>query len=563
MKVAVYTRVSTGNEGQLTSMVNQKEYYEKYCKEKGYELVNIYADEGLSATSPKRKAYLEMLYDAGITINRDDETGEISFKISNRESKFEMIITKDVSRFARNIDAMGVAKKLEEKKVYILFENANFSTKEPDWQLRLSLLLTFSQQESLDRSKKVSFAYKHRAQKGKFHMSRPLYGYESCPETKEYIINEKEADLVREIFKMYVDENKGTKIISRELNEKGLKTRNDKNWRADGIKRMISNEKYKGQVVVNKYTTTGVTGSNRKITRDDGEWFVYDDAIPVIINAEIWDKAQEIMKQRTYTSKYGNKVGSRAVKSIFHHKIKCKKCDSYFVRVASQKKRKNSDEKITEYIYFCRNRRMFGTCDMKGISHNVLEREITKFGKDILPESLVIKVETELEMKDEIVNTIDKKILGIDKVRKEIQAQVDKVSNDMQVLFTSFLSGEVSDSMKKAVNNQIETLQTYKEKLENQLKTTTTFELEKNKEKIEKLFLETKIISKKTKFSFEEVVNYIDFMTVIENEDQTRTLDLHLNIPSLIVFWLEVGMSDFGSIEEKKSIHQYQLKVTL
>src|SRR4051812_13455769 len=101
MDVAVYTRISTKHEEQLTSMENQKKVYSEYCVKNGYNLVKLYSDEGLSATSPKRREYLEMIRDAGLDYFTDKDSNEILyFKESNREPKFEMIITKDVSRFA-------------------------------------------------------------------------------------------------------------------------------------------------------------------------------------------------------------------------------------------------------------------------------------------------------------------------------------------------------------------------------------------------------------------------------------------------------------------------------
>lgn len=565
-KVAVYTRVSTGHEEQLTSMKNQQEYYEKYCIEKGYDLVKVYADEGLSATSTKRKEFLEMLYDAGLSVERNPINGRITFDTSKRIPKFKYIITKDVSRFSRNTNAIDIVRNLREKNVFIIFENAGFTTEADDYELRLNLLLTFSQQESIDRSKKVSFAYKHRAENGVFHMSRPLYGYERCSETKGYLINENEAKLVKEIFHMYVNENMGTKLISSELNKRGLKTREGKNWRADGIKRMIKNEKYKGQVIVNKYTTTGVTGSNRRIERDKGDWHIYDEAIPAIVDNGIWDKAQEIMKARKTTTKFGNQAGSRAIKSIFHHKIKCSKCDSFFVRVATNKKRKNMDKPITEYIYLCRNRRMHGTCDARGISHNVLEREIVKLSKGKINEIMTINLTKEKDLANLSLEILDNKLQNAEIEKNEIELQVNRKKAQIDKFFDSFLDGENNDSILSATKRKIASIEEEIEILSKKLNEFEPFQILKEKEKVEKRIEDIIKISKKQTFSFSETLEMISLIQIneINEKDFKRELIFSVIIPTVSIYALQLrdGFElDNPDINDQYNLIEHTVKI--
>ena len=530
-KVAVYTRVSTYHEEQLTSMKNQQEYYIKYCDEQGYGLYKIYADEGLTGTGVKRKEFLDMLIHAGLDVKRDVESGEISFKLSTREPKFELIITKDVSRFSRNVNSIEILRKLREKKVYVIFENMNFSTKDDDWEFRLSLFLTFSQQESIDRSKKVAFAYKQRAETGIYHMSRPLFGYNPS-EDGGYEIVEEEAKLVREVFNKCVNENMGGKAISKELNDRGLKTRNGKNWRADGIKRMLQNEKYKGQVIVNRYTSSGVTSSNRKIQRPKDEWIIYDNAIPAIVSKELFDQAQKMIEQRTQVSKNGNKKGLRQTKSIFHKKVKCGKCDADFIRVSTPKVRRG--EKVTEYNYYCRNRRMFGTCDMKGINHNTLVKAVNLIAKE-LPNELSINLEEEKKAVENALEILEERKKNLKNEKDYINEEIRNKQEQIDKLLNVFLSENVSETVISATQRKVGQLEEEKMNLEKSLLGFTIESIDDEIQKINNRFQDIFKLYKKKDYTFDEVLELITTIRISE-EAECRVLEFIISVPSIEMY---------------------------
>lgn len=555
MKVAVYTRVSTKHEEQLSSMKNQKEHYTEYCSDNGYELYNIYADEGLSATSPKRKEYLKMLEDAGLDYTRGLD-GEITFSVSKeRKPKFEMIITKDVSRFARNEIAIGLVHKLKEKGVYILFENAGFSTKDNDWELRLSLLLTFSAQESRDRSKKVAFAYKQRAKKGVFHMPIILYGYDYDENNGQYIINENEALVVQEIFNLYVNKGYGLKSIAAKLNSRNITTKQGYKWRGTTVKRLIQNEKYRGKVVLNRYTTTGITSSNKKIKRKSDEWIEHDDAIPSIIDADVWYKAQDILKSRVKEMKDGSKVGSNTkIKNVFHQKIKCSKCGSDFVRVSGTKKRYG--KRVTEYTYYCRNRRMFGAseCDMRGVSHNVLEREINKLINGQLATLTLNKLEFEKGLTEQLLYDLDEKRASAEEDAQKIQCEIDSITDKIDKIFANFLDGDIGEGTKQAANRQIDSLETQRKELESDIQKYTTKELDKLEDKILDQFALIEFLSQKNQYTFDEFLKLIDNIKVYPE----KTLEFWFSIPTMLLFIVE---EDKDRIEEIQTMqHIYKVK---
>ncbi|MGJ9383258.1 recombinase family protein [Salipaludibacillus sp. CF4.18] len=535
VKVAVYTRVSTTHKDQLTSFENQADYYRKYCDRKGYNLFNLYADKGLSATSPKRKRFLDMLEDSGLDVNKNPNTGKLTFDISSREPKFKYIICKDPSRFARNIDAMSIAKMLEEKKVYLVFENADFTTEMSDWEMRLSMMLVFTQQESLDRSKKVSWSYLQRADKGIFHMSRPLYGYVYDEESKGYVINEDEAIIIRKIFDMYVNKNMGCRIIADELRNKNIPTRSGIDWRADAIRRIVTNEKYKGQLVANRYGKTSVTSSNRRIIKDRSEWIVKDDVIPAIVDKELFDKVDILMKDRTNQNGNKNKYGAKIVQNVFHQKIQCGKCGSDFIRVSGSKVR--GGEKITEYNYFCKNRRHYKSCDMRGISHGVLMRLMDKFMEGELHELININMNKEKKYSAMIFEELNNKRENAEKIISEIDEKIEKLENEINSLVKGFLSGNQDKTVVDIMSEQVKKLGEDKKQLESEKLQYDLLEIEKVEDEMKGKLLQMEKLSKKKTFTFDETLNQIISIT----KTKSREVEVSIQAPTVIIYALQGG----------------------
>ena len=553
MKVAIYTRVSTDHDEQLSSLKNQEEYYTEYCRNHNYELYKIYADEGISATSAKREQFLEMLYDAGLDIMIDKETSEISFRISKRKSKFDAIIMKDVSRFSRNLDAIVIARKLREKNVYLFFENVNLNTKKDNWEFEFSLYLTFSQQESIDRSKKVEFAYKQRAKKGIFHMSTPLFGYFRDEETGEYKIQEHEAAIVKEIFEMYTKQNMGTNTIAHELNQRGITTRKGKKWDGTAVRRLLKNEKYKGQVVINKYKNPDVTSSSkRKKERDPNEWVVLNDAIPAIIDKKTWEKAKEILEQRVKELPYGTKLGAKIVKNSFHKKIKCAKCMSFFTRVSSTKKRKDGRE-FVEYNYFCINRRKHGTCDMRGISHNTLEREIYKLANEKLYEILNINIEREKEFAQRVFKRLEQKRRDAEKIKQKLKKEIDKKTEQINKLFDMFFNEGSNEELFEVVKEQASKIQKERKELEMKMLEYDTAEIDKVEKRVSEQLLQIENLAKRRVYTFDEVMKLINLISIHEG----KIIRFHISTPSILIFALH---EDRGDFENHYATHIYEVK---
>lgn len=455
MEVAVYARVSTESENQLNSLKNQQSYYLDYCREKGYKLTDIYADEGLTGTNMKREEFLRMLHDAGLNMIKDDISTR--FIISNRKPKFEYIITKDVSRFARNTNVMEVVKLLREKGVYLLFQNANIDTKDDNYQFLLNMFLNFAQQESIDRSQKVKFGLKQRARQGKLHFgSERLFGYGYDKDSKEIYLIQNEAEIVQKMFELYTVDKLGSRQIADLLNSKGYKTQNDKIWNANAVVRILKNEKYTGNVHLLKYSYGDVTKENRqKKLTNEKNWEYKQDLIPSIITVETYQLAMEIMESRS------GERGKNTPKNIYSKKIKCVKCGKNYIRTSQIQKG------TTYYFYACATRRRTKECDNNSVTLKRLEKELQPYCDGLLYEILV-------KRKNTLCTVIDTHILGLQtrmgisvKRKDELHNSIQDKENEINKLLDSFLDS--SDMVKKAVERKIDKIETERKELESEL----------------------------------------------------------------------------------------------
>ncbi|MFD4706084.1 recombinase family protein [Gottfriedia sp. NPDC058432] len=195
MKVAIYTRVSTSSDDQLNSLENQQKYYTEYCRDRGYNLVNMYVDEVSGTNMIKRTGFQQMLYDSGIDIITDDISTR--YIPSNRKPKHSLVICKDVSRFSRSTRVIDVVDSLREKGVYVYFQNVDINTQSENYRFLLQMFLNFTENESVDRSSKIRFGLRQRAAEGKLHLTgKRLYGYSYDAVTKQISIVNTEANVV-------------------------------------------------------------------------------------------------------------------------------------------------------------------------------------------------------------------------------------------------------------------------------------------------------------------------------------------------------------------------------
>ncbi len=235
-RVAAYCRVSTDNEDQASSFESQRKFFRRYIEQNpGWQLFAIFADEGISGTNTKRRKEFNRMIACA------------------KNGDFDLIITKEISRFARNtLDSIFYTRDLKRHGVGVIFLNDNINTLDGDAELRLAIMSSIAQEESRKTSERVKWGQKRQMEQGVV-FGRSMLGYDV--KDGRMTINEEGAKIVRLIFHKFADEGKGTHVIARELKEEGILPMRAKEWQNTVILRILRNEKYCGDLVQkNTYT---------------------------------------------------------------------------------------------------------------------------------------------------------------------------------------------------------------------------------------------------------------------------------------------------------------------
>jgi DNA invertase Pin-like site-specific DNA recombinase len=316
LRVAAYCRVSTDSDEQKLSYQSQVLHYKQLVETKPeWELVDIYADEAISGTQiNKRVDFQRMINDA-------------------LEGKIDMIITKSISRFARNtLDTLKYVRLLKEKNVAIMFEKENINTLTMNGEMLLVILSSLAQQESESISANVTMGLKMKMKRGEMVGYNGCLGYDYDPETKSISINEEEADIVRYIFRRYV-EGAGCFVIAKELSNLGYKTRRGSTkWHESTVRGIVKNEKYKGDLLQGKTFTVDPITHRRLDNMGEKEQFYVENNHDAIVSDEMFERAQEILRMRSkkHSKKNTSRMYSR--KHAFSSMCTCGFCGGTYIR---------------------------------------------------------------------------------------------------------------------------------------------------------------------------------------------------------------------------------------
>lgn len=314
-KVAAYARVSTGHIEQLHSLSAQISYYNSYIGSRGdWELVGIYTD-------------------AAVTGTKDDRPGLKRLLIDCRAQKIDMVIVKSITRLARNtVILLGTVRELKELGIDIFFEKENIHTLSSDGELMLTLLASFAQEESRSLSENIKWAVRKKFEQGQLFGGRDMLGY-YIQDGALHIIPE-EAEIVKRIYRDYLS-GMGIGKIAKNLNLEGVKSKSGGRWRHHVISRILRNERYTGDLLLQK--TYHPDHINQKCIRNHGELPMYyvKNHHEAIIDRITFKKVQVEIARRKEVHNYGTPAASKRP-HLFTGLIRCGLCKKHFQRRANQ-----------------------------------------------------------------------------------------------------------------------------------------------------------------------------------------------------------------------------------
>ena len=307
-RTAGYARVSTDSDEQFTSYEAQIDYYTKFIQARDdWEFVGVYTDEGISATNTKhRDGFNQMVQDA-------------------LDGKIDLIVTKSVSRFARNtVDSLTTVRKLKEHGTEIYFEKENIFTFDSKGELLITIMSSLAQEESRSISENVTWGQRKRFADGKVSMPyKQFLGYEKGADGTP-VINEEEAAIVRLIYTLFL-EGKTPAGICRYLDAQGVPTPSGKQkWSQTTVNSMLANEKYKGDALLQKKFTVDFLMKKMKPNEGEVPQYYVEHSHEAIISPVEWDMVQaEISRRKTLGRAYSGN-------SVFSSKLVCGDCGGFF-----------------------------------------------------------------------------------------------------------------------------------------------------------------------------------------------------------------------------------------
>ena len=321
LRVTFYARVSSDTDEQLNSLDNQIAYYETFIKKNAaWTFVPGYIDEGLSGISTKkRKHFNEMIADA-------------------KEGMFDLIITKEISRFARNtLDSLQYTRELLSFGVGVFFQNDNINTLDEDAELRLTIMSSIAQDELRKLSSRVKFGHQQAIKSNVVLGNSRIFGY--LKDAKRLVIDETQAPMIRELFRLYATGEYSMKQLEKIFYDQGYRNYNGNKIAHTTMSGIISNPKYKGYYVGNKVRIVDMFTKKQKFLPPE-EWVMFKDEtgeiVPAIVSEELWDKANEVLTRRSEDVKSRQGICNHA--NLLTGKLYCTHCGAAYYRRESKSK---------------------------------------------------------------------------------------------------------------------------------------------------------------------------------------------------------------------------------
>lgn len=324
LRVTFYARVSSEKDEQLNSLDNQISYYRNFIKKNAnWEFVEGYIDEGLSGMSvKKRENFHNMVSDA-------------------KAGLFDLVITKEITRFARNtLDSIQYTRELLSYGVGVFFQNDNINTLDEDSELRLTIMSGIAQDELRKLSSRIKFGHQEAIKKSVVLGNSRIFGYRK--DNKKLVIDEKEAEMVRELFTLYATDQYSMKQIEDLFWQKGYRNNNGKKICHSTMSNTISNPKYKGYYVGNKVKIVDMFTKKQKFLPPE-EWVMFKDEtgeiVPAIVSEELWEQANAVLIRRSRDVK--NRQNQCNHQNLLTGKMYCTHCGKLYYRKDSKDRKGN------------------------------------------------------------------------------------------------------------------------------------------------------------------------------------------------------------------------------
>ncbi len=468
-RIVFYGRVSTEHEQQLSALQNQMQWYDDQLKyHPNWQLENKYIDEGITGTAAKKRpAFLQMMEDA-------------------KNGEFDLIVTREVCRFARNtVDTLVYTRKFKnEYGIEVYFVEDNIWTMDGDGELRLTIMATLAQEESRKTSERVRAGQMVSRQNGVLYGNGNILGYNREGDT--YIINEEQAETVRLIFDMY-KRGFGLTKICRELTKMQRKdAQGNVKWVASKVGRILKRSTYKGVMAYNQSHVNNYL-EQKRINNNDRDTYIYVKGdFPPIIPPEEWDLVQEILRSKTNMLST-RKIGKKPSQDIWLRKLKCI-CGSNYRK---NKWRVNKDGRDC-YGYQCYNQvnngsKQFrekngldteGFCDIKMIA----DWKLDLMAKEVIGSIWHDRTESVLEAYQLISRYIVEDNSEQQKKANELREGISKLKNKLENLIEMRTENEISKSeymkMKTKFETQLSELRTELDVFKDEHKTPNEFKKE-------------------------------------------------------------------------------------
>ena len=427
IKVASYCRVSTDKDDQANSFETQKRYFREYIESHpDWELYEVYADEGITGTTTKKRTQFNRMINAAY------------------EGKFQMIITKEVSRFSRNIlDTIRYTRELKAIGIGVIFATDRINTLDPEAEMLLSYLASMAQEESRRTSSRVVWGQIRQMERGVV-FGQSLLGYD----VKDGVltINRSGAEIVRLIFHKYAVEQMGTSEIARYLTRKGYCTyRGNDKWKSNSIIKILNNEKYVGDLVQKKTYTPDFLTHTKRTNKGEVPFVTIENHHRPIISREVWNMAQERLRQN---NKHREGDGGHSNRYVFSGKIRCGECGSSFV---GRFKYLKDGTKIRRWSCSTATNEGTQSCDVGKLIRDDDAMQMLKTAIRSLPLDAKAIINNVTALALEAIRDGE---IGTGDDPQRLVFEIERVQQKKEAVMDSYFSGEITKEDMQAMNRK-------------------------------------------------------------------------------------------------------------